>query len=108
MSTALFCASHSPLMHCFSKAPKEHEAIKDLFARRATEIKKFDPELGFAFGPDHYTSFFRKLAPPFCIGMASHATGDIGGYAGRLNVPEATGVACEAALPDSDIKVALS
>lgn len=108
MNTAVFCASHSPLMHCFSKAPKEHEAIKDLFARRAAEIAAFDPELVIAFGPDHYTSLFRKLAPPFCIGIAAHATADIGGHAGTLNVPEKTAVGCAAALHESDIDIAVS
>ena len=108
MTSALVCASHSPLMHCFSKAPKEHEEVKALFARRAAEVKAFDPELVFAFGPDHYTSFFRKLAPPFCIGIAAHATADIGGYEGKLNVPEQTALACTQALQNSDIDIAVS
>jgi 2,3-dihydroxyphenylpropionate 1,2-dioxygenase len=108
MTSALFCASHSPLMHCYSKAPKEHDEIAALFKRRAEEIKTFDPEIVFAFGPDHYTSFFRKLAPPFCIGINAHATGDIGGYEGKLNVPEKTAVECAKALQNADVDIALS
>ncbi|MSQ20315.1 MAG: hypothetical protein EXR39_12355 [Betaproteobacteria bacterium] len=86
-SSALECVSHSPLMHCYTKAPAEHDVINDLLARRTAEVKAFDPELVMAFGPDHYTSFFRKLAPPFCIGVAGYATADIGGYTGTLKAP---------------------
>jgi 2,3-dihydroxyphenylpropionate 1,2-dioxygenase len=108
MSSALVCVSHSPLMHCYTKAPAEHQTINALLDRRAAEIKAFDPELVFAFGPDHYTSFFRKLAPPFCIGVAAHATADIGGYAGTLKVPADTAIACASALHNSDIDIAVS
>jgi 2,3-dihydroxyphenylpropionate 1,2-dioxygenase len=108
MSSALVCVSHSPLMYCYTKAPAEHAEIAEQFDRRAADVKAFDPELVFAFGPDHYTSFFRKLAPPFCIGIASHATADIGGHAGRLDVPAELAFACASALQEADVDVAVS
>jgi 2,3-dihydroxyphenylpropionate 1,2-dioxygenase len=108
MNSALVCVSHSPLMHCYTKAPNEHETINQLFSRRAAEVKAFDPELVIAFGPDHYTSFFRKLAPPFCLGVASHATADIGGHDGALRVPSELAIACASALHESDIDMAVS
>src|ERR1700760_311477 len=106
MSSALVCVSHSPLMYCYAKAPAEHVEIAEQFDRRAAEVTAFDPELVFAFGPDHYTSFFRKLTPPFCIGIASHATADIGGHPGRLDVPADLATACASALQEADVDIA--
>jgi 2,3-dihydroxyphenylpropionate 1,2-dioxygenase len=86
--TVLACASHSPLMYCFKRPPAGHERVEKAFADVAERIAAFDPEIVFMFGPDHYTSLFQQLAPPFTIPTAAVAIDDIGGHPGPLDVPK--------------------
>jgi 2,3-dihydroxyphenylpropionate 1,2-dioxygenase len=108
MSVALFCASHSPLMYCHARAPDCREASEQLFARHAATIGDFDPELVIVFGPDHFNGFHLRLMPPFCIGLRCEATSDIGGFAGKLQVPEDLAVACIESVRRADVDVAVS
>lgn len=87
MSTALLCASHSPLLYCFAKPPEDWTALQAALNDRRAAVADFDPELVIAFGSDHFNGFFLKLMPAFCVGLAAKAVGDIGGFAGRLDVP---------------------
>lgn len=108
MSTFLTCASHSPLLHCFAKPPTDWEALQVAFEARREAIREFDPELVVAFGSDHFNGFFMKMMPSFCVGTQAEATGDIGGYEGKLNVPEAEAVAMVEHLRSEDIDPAIS
>ncbi len=87
MNTRLICASHSPLLYCFKKEPERWEELKSSFTDQAEAIKNFDPELVVAFGSDHFNGFFLKMMPSFCVGFQAEAVGDIGGFAGSLDVP---------------------
>jgi 2,3-dihydroxyphenylpropionate 1,2-dioxygenase len=102
------CASHAPLMYCHARAPAEHERVESTFAQLQEQIKAFDPELVFVFGPDHYTSLFRKLAPPFTVAVNCEAVDDIGGHPGRLNVPAELATTCVRHLAENGIDAAIS
>lgn len=87
MNTRLICASHSPLLHCYKKEPERWQELQDSFKAQSEAISKFDPELVIAFGSDHFNGFFLKMMPSFCVGFQAEAVGDIGGFAGPLEVP---------------------
>jgi len=87
MTTSLICASHSPLLYCYAKEPDDWEALKAAYKAREDAVRDFDPELVIAFGADHFNGFFLKLMPAFCVGLKATAVGDIGGFAGPLDVP---------------------
>ncbi len=108
MTTALLCASHSPLLYCFAKEPDDWAALQAAFDARAAAVEAFDPELVIAFGSDHFNGFFLKLMPAFCVGLEAEAVGDIGGFAGRLAVPTKTAIELVDALRASDIDPATS
>jgi 2,3-dihydroxyphenylpropionate 1,2-dioxygenase len=108
MSVALLCASHSPLMYCYARAPACHAATEQLFADRARAVRDFEPELVINFGPDHFNGFFLELMPPFCAGLACSAVGDIGGFAGPLKVPADLALACIGQVRDAGVDLAVS
>lgn len=85
--TMLLCASHSPLLYCFSRPPERWQELQDTFAAKAEAVAAFDPQLVIAFGSDHFNGFFMKNMPRFCVGLRAEATADIGGFAGPLSVP---------------------
>ena len=108
MTTSLVCASHSPLLYCYATEPRDWDGLQQAFAQRAQAIADFDPELVIAFGSDHFNGFFLRTMPAFCIGLNAEATGDIGGFAGPVNVPEATATACVDHLRNNDIDTAVA
>jgi 2,3-dihydroxyphenylpropionate 1,2-dioxygenase len=87
MTTSMICASHSPLLYCYAKAPDDWEALQAAFKARQEAAKAFDADLVIAFGADHFNGFFLKLMPAFCVGLKATAVGDIGGFSGALDVP---------------------
>ncbi len=87
MTTSLICASHSPLLYCYAKAPDDWEALQAAFRAREEAVQNFDADLVVAFGGDHFNGFFLKLMPAFCVGLKATAVGDIGGFEGALDVP---------------------
>lgn len=87
MNTRLICASHSPLLYCYKKEPERWQELQDAFKAQSEAISNFDPELVVAFGSDHFNGFFLKMMPSFCVGFQAEAVGDIGGFAGPLDVP---------------------
>ena len=107
-STMLACASHAPLMYCYKRAPEAHQRVEDAFAVVAERIRNFAPEIVFIFGPDHYTSLFQQLAPPFTVPTACEAVDDIGGHPGALDVPRDTALALIAHLAAEGVDVAVS
>jgi 2,3-dihydroxyphenylpropionate 1,2-dioxygenase len=106
--TMMACASHAPIMYCYARAPSVHEEVDDTFARVQREIEQFDPELVVIFGPDHYTSLFRSLAPPFTVAAKCEAIDDIGGHAGKFNVPDDLAIACVENLAENGLDAAIS
>ncbi|MGS2722194.1 DODA-type extradiol aromatic ring-opening family dioxygenase [Porticoccus sp. GXU_MW_L64] len=108
MSTQLICASHSPLLYCYEKEPQDWEGLQKSFKARAEAIEAFDPELIIAFGADHFNGFFLKTMPAFCVGLQAEAAGDIGGFAGPLDVPETLATQCVESLRDQDVDAAVS
>lgn len=106
--TMMACASHAPLMYCYARAPAVHDDVDNAFARVQRAVEQFDPELVVIFGPDHYTSLFRQLAPPFTVAAACEAVDDIGGHPGRFNVPADLAVACVQNLAANDLDAAIS
>ena len=108
MTTSLVCASHSPLLYCHAREPEDWEGLQQAFAERAQAVAEFDPELVIVFGSDHFNGFFLKTMPAFCVGLDARATGDIGGFAGPLNVPEDAAGACIEHLRANDIDTAVS
>lgn len=74
-------------MYCYAKAPDDWEALQAAFQAREKAAQEFDADLVIAFGADHFNGFFLKLMPAFCIGLKATAVGDIGGFAGTLDVP---------------------
>ena len=108
MTTSLVCASHSPLLYCHAREPEDWEGLQQAFTARAQAVAEFDPELVIAFGSDHFNGFFLKTMPAFCIGLSAEAAGDIGGFAGPVNVPEGTAAACVEHLRANDVDAAVS
>src|SRR5690242_871774 len=100
--TMMACASHAPLMYCYHRAPAVHDEVDNAFASVRRAVEAFDPELVVIFGPDHYTSLFRQLAPPFTVAAACEAVDDIGGHPGRFNVPADLAVSCVQDLAAND------
>jgi len=108
MRSALVCASHSPLLYCFDQPPQDWDAIQAGFATVRQFVSDFTPELVIIFGADHFNGFFLDLMPAFCVGLAAEATSDIGGFAGKLEVPADTACAYIAHLRNHDIDAAVS
>lgn len=108
MTTSLICASHSPLLYCYAKQPKDWELMQQALKDRAEAVKAFDPELVIAFGSDHFNGFFLKLMPAFCIGIEATAEADIGGFAGKLNVPSEIAIEVINYLRKNDVDPAAS
>ena len=43
MTTSLICASHSPLLYCYAREPKDWDGLQRAFAERAQAVSEFDP-----------------------------------------------------------------
>ncbi len=108
MRTSLVCASHSPLLYCYAREPEDWDGLQRAFAERARAAAEFDPELVVAFGSDHFNGFFLKTMPAFCVGFSAEAAGDIGGFAGPLDIPGEIAADCVEYLRNNDIDPAVS
>tara|TARA_R110002049_G_scaffold138781_11_gene299219 strand:- start:499 stop:1458 length:960 start_codon:yes stop_codon:yes gene_type:complete len=106
--TTVICASHSPLLYCYAKEPADWAAIQAAYSERREQVEAFDPELVFAFGADHFNGFFMNLMPAFCIGSKAQAVGDVGGFAGELDVPAELAEAAVNYLRSEDVDPAMS
>jgi len=108
MSTALVCASHSPLLYCYDQPPRDWAAIQQGFEDVRLFVEAFDPELVLIFGSDHFNGFFLNMMPAFCVGLSAEAAGDIGGFAGKLDVPADTALRMIEHLREHDVDPAVS
>ena len=104
----MICASHSPLLYCYAKEPDDWDDMQNAFAAREQAAQEFDADLVIAFGADHFNGFFLKLMPAFCVGLKANAVGDIGGFAGELDVPADIATELVHHLRNSDIDPAVS
>ena len=104
----MICASHSPLLYCYVKEPDDWDDMQNAFAAREQAAQEFDADLVIAFGADHFNGFFLKLMPAFCVGLKANAVGDIGGFAGELDVPADIATDLVHHLRNSDIDPAVS
>ena len=104
----MICASHSPLLYCYAKEPDDWDDMQNAFAAREQAAQEFDADLVIAFGADHFNGFFLKLMPAFCVGLKANAVGDIGGFAGELDVPADIATDLVHHLRNSDIDPAVS
>ena len=104
----MICASHSPLLYCYAKEPDDWDGMQNAFAARERAAQEFDADLVIAFGADHFNGFFLKLMPAFCVGLKANAVGDIGGFAGELDVPADIATDLVHHLRNSDIDPAVS
>lgn len=78
------------------------------FQKARAFAESFDPELVVIFGADHFNGFFLNNMPAFCIGLSAHATADIGGFSGKLDVPEDIAMNCIDYLRRHDIDSSVS
>lgn len=108
MTSALICASHSPLLHCFQKPPQDWGKIESAFSDMAAFVEDFDPQLVVILGSDHFNGVFLKMMPAFCIALKAEATSDIGGYAGPVSVDESEAFKLTSHLRDADFDPAVS
>jgi 2,3-dihydroxyphenylpropionate 1,2-dioxygenase len=108
MHLMMACASHTPLLYL---ATTESDALRsaraDLAALRQ-QVEVFDPQLIVLFGCDHYGGQQMFSMPAFCIGVEAVALADVGGTAGKLNVPRATAIAAVEALRKDNVDAAVS
>jgi 2,3-dihydroxyphenylpropionate 1,2-dioxygenase len=82
-------ASHTPLMRDGVVAETVKANVDRGFARLATTIRCFAPDLVVQFSPDHFNGFLYDLMPTFCVGTAAASVGDWDTKSGPLPVPEA-------------------
>jgi 2,3-dihydroxyphenylpropionate 1,2-dioxygenase len=108
MSSSLLCASHSPLLYCFEKPPEDWARIEAALAGMSGFVEDFAPDLIIFLGADHFNGFFLNMMPAFCVGLDAEATGDIGGYPGKLNVPQELGIRLLEFLRANDFDPAVS
>jgi 2,3-dihydroxyphenylpropionate 1,2-dioxygenase len=85
--TELVCVSHSPLILHRARAPMEEPALLAEYTRCVAAIEAMRPDRVVIFATDHFAGFPYSNMPAFCIGLAGHAIGDIGGFEGKLDVP---------------------
>lgn len=108
LTSAVLCASHTPLMGDASAGHETAEAVDAAFARLADRVRDFDPELVVQFSPDHFNGFFYDLMPSFCVGAAAVSIGDWGTRPGPLPVPEDIAVDLARGVQAQDVDIALS
>jgi 2,3-dihydroxyphenylpropionate 1,2-dioxygenase len=87
MPSMLVCVSHSPIIMVRARAPADEPAILALYAQCVAAIERFEPEYVVIFGSDHFAGFFYANMPAYCLAFAAAAVGDVGGFAGALEVP---------------------
>ena len=94
MSLGLICASHTPLMYHADPGDEVRAAVDGGYERLRGWLRRFDPELVIAFGPDHFNGFFYDLMPSFCVAVRASGAGDWELPTDAFDVPEpvATGL----------------
>jgi len=100
--------SHTPLLGVAQLAPQVEADLMAALARAREEVLRWAPDRVVLVAPDHYNGFFNELMPPFCIGSEAESVGDYLMPTGRLNVDEATALACADFLQNEGFDPAVS
>ncbi|WP_423458685.1 3-carboxyethylcatechol 2,3-dioxygenase [Ottowia sp. VDI28] len=100
--------SHTPLLGVAPLAPQTEADLMGALARAREEVLRWAPDRVVLVAPDHYNGFFNELMPPFCIGTEADSVGDYTMPTGKLNVDEATALACADFLLDEGFDPAIS
>jgi 2,3-dihydroxyphenylpropionate 1,2-dioxygenase len=109
MNFALICASHTPLLLEEEYASASVcSAVRASFARMASFIEDFAPEVIIQFSPDHFHGFHYDNMPSFCVGTAARSYGDWGTSMGSLQVDEALALGILNAVRCADIDLSVS
>jgi 2,3-dihydroxyphenylpropionate 1,2-dioxygenase len=101
-----FCVPHLPFMTM--QARELNAGFWSAYDARASDLRRFDPEVVFVFGSDHYEGQVLRSMPAFMVGQAAEAVADRGGYPGPLNVPGDLALACAEHLIDAEFDIATS
>ena len=88
LNAELVCVSHSPLILHRARAPEAEPMLLAEYDRCVRAIESMNPDRVVIFATDHFSGFPYSNMPAFCIGLAGHSIGDIGGFAGKLDVPQ--------------------
>jgi 2,3-dihydroxyphenylpropionate 1,2-dioxygenase len=102
----LACVPHLPFMILQDR--ELNTGFWKAYEAQAAEIRRFDPEVVFVFGSDHYEGQHMKSLAPFMVGQAAEAIDDLGGFPGRLDVPGDIALACAEHLIAGEFDVAVS
>lgn len=107
-TTALVCVSHSPIIMIRARPPAEEPEVLAYYQRCTEAIDRFAPEQVIVFGTDHFAGFPLAMMPAHCVGVAAEAVADVGGFPGRLNVPQDDALALVQHLRQHDFDTAVS
>lgn len=105
-SAYVVCVPHLPFMTM--QARELNAKFWAAYEARAADLRRFDPEVVFVFGADHYEGQHLKSMPAFMIGQAAEAVADRGGFPGRLDVPSDIAIACAEYLVRAEFDVSTS
>ena len=105
-SVYAMCAPHLPFVEIQDRGL--NSPFWAAYEARAEELRRFDPELVFVFGSDHYEGHLMEKMVPFAVGLSAEAVPDRGGFPGRLQVPEVIARGCAEFLMEADFDVAVS
>ena len=108
MQLKLACASHSPLIYFPARETPDIDAMRAAMAEAQARLRAFDPQLIVMLGCDHYGGHQMASMPAFCVGVEATALADVGGTAGKLDVPRDIAVACVDAMREDGVDVAVS
>ncbi len=82
--------------------------VDQAFARLASVITDFDPQLVIQFSPDHFQGFHLNLMPSFCVGLSARSAADWDISEGSLDVPTSSALDLVTHLRDNDFDTAFS
>jgi 2,3-dihydroxyphenylpropionate 1,2-dioxygenase len=102
----LACVPHVPLMQMQEK--EQNGPLWQAYEARVAEFNKFNPDIVFVFGGDHYHGVHLKLMPTFIVGQIAEAIDDCGGTPGKLDIPLEVSEACVKYLMAEDFDIATS
>lgn len=100
------CVPHLPFISM--QARELNAPFWQAYDARARDLRRFDPEVVFVFGSDHYEGQLLKSMPAFMVGLAAEAVDDRGGFPGRLDVPGDVARACAEHLIEAEFDIATS
>lgn len=89
----LGCVSHAPLIEIRPKVPAFEANVEAARQRFEERVHAYAPDRIVIFGNNHFWGFHYDNMPAYAVGVRAQAVDDLGGVAGRLNVPEQEAIA---------------